>query len=168
MITITAHGRLAHQPELKQITGGSVVCEFRLLSTRFSKGAEHTEAVTFFCYGEDAERFCDGSVKGQEIEATGVQETSSYTKDGQTRTFVKYRLTWFARGRKPYAGNRDEGQAGQGRAQAPSYQPRQSNASSGHRPAAQQPARPAAAPQGDAPYDDDDDWVGGDFGDGRA
>lgn len=102
MITITAHGRLAQQPELKLIGNNGAVCEFRLLSSRFAKGQEITEAVTFFCYDDMAEEFCSTTVKGQEIEATGVQESQPYKKDGvPQRPFVKYRLTWFSRGRKP-------------------------------------------------------------------
>lgn len=102
MIVITAQGRLAHQPELKLLPSGAGVCEFRLLSSRFTKGAEVTEAVTFICFGEEAERFCEGVEKGQLISATGTQETSTY-KDaaGQTRTFVKYRLTWYQKGARP-------------------------------------------------------------------
>lgn len=115
MISISATGRLAAQPELKMIPGGSQVCEFRLLDSRYHKGQEVTEAVTFFCYGEMAEEFCSTTVKGQEISATGTQETQTYTPaDGPTRTYVKYRLSWFSRGRKPYTGDRSQGQANQG------------------------------------------------------
>jgi single-stranded DNA-binding protein len=111
MISITATGRLAHQPELKMIHGGSVVCEFRLLDSRFHKGQEVTEAVTFFCYGDMAEEFCSTTVKGQEISATGTQETQSYTPpNGPAKTYVKYRLSWFSRGRKPFTGERAQGQ----------------------------------------------------------
>lgn len=115
MISITATGRLAHQPELKMIPGGSQVCEFRLLDSRLYKGQEVTEAVTFFCYGEMAEEFCSTTVKGQEISATGTQETQIYTPAaGPTRTYVKYRLSWFSRGRKPYTGERSQRQGYQG------------------------------------------------------
>ena len=100
MITITARGRLAFQPELK-LLGKGAVCEFKLLSTRMYKGQPVTEAVTFVCFDNVAEDFCGTTVKGQEIEATGVQETQHYEKDGVKRSFVKYRLTWFARGFKP-------------------------------------------------------------------
>ncbi len=86
-----------------------------MLDSRYHKGQEVTEAVTFFCYGEMAEEFCSTTVKGQEISATGTQETQTYTPaDGPTRTYVKYRLSWFSRGRKPYTGDRSQGQANQG------------------------------------------------------
>ncbi len=142
MIAITAIGRLAAQPELKMISGGYQVCEFRLLDTRFSKGQEVTEAVTFFCYGEMAEDFCSSTVKGQEISATGTQETQSYTPaDGPTKHYVKYRLNWYKAGRKPYTGDRSQGQAGGYPAQsnqAPAQ--RQSAAPTpGVRPAQRQP-----------------------------
>ncbi|MFC6281198.1 single-stranded DNA-binding protein [Polaromonas aquatica] len=118
MIAITATGRLAHQPELKMIPGGSQVCEFRILDSRFHKGQEVTEAVTFFCFGEMAEEFCSTTVKGQEISATGTQETQIYTpQTGPARTYVKYRLSWFSRGRKPYTGERSQGNGYQGGAQ---------------------------------------------------
>lgn len=115
MISISANGRLAAQPELKMIPGGHQVCEFRLLDSRFHKGQEITEAVTFFCYGEMAEEFCSTTVKGQEISATGTQETQAYTPAaGPTRHYVKYRLSWFSRGRKPYTGERSLGQGHHG------------------------------------------------------
>jgi single-stranded DNA-binding protein len=109
LITITVHGRLAAQPELKMLGNNTGVCEFRLLSSRFAKGEELTEAVTFFCFGDDAEEFASTTVKGQEISATGTQETNRYTDaQKQVKTFVKYRLTWFSRGRKPYTGERSQ------------------------------------------------------------
>ncbi len=124
MIVITAHGRLAHQPEVKILPGGTSSCEFRLLSTRFAKGEEHVEAVTFFCYGDEAERFCDNTEKGQLISATGTQETQHYRSGEQDKHFVKYRLTWFEKGPKPNrAGQRPAGSA----ARPPSAQ-RQSQA----------------------------------------
>lgn len=111
MISITATGRLAHQPELEMIPGGGQVCEFRLLDSRLQYGQEVTEAVTFFCYGEMAEEFCSTTVKGQEISATGTQETRIYKPtDGPARYYVKYRLSWFSRGRKPFTGERTQGQ----------------------------------------------------------
>jgi single-stranded DNA-binding protein len=106
MILITVHGRLAHQPEVKILPNGASCCEFRLLSTRFAKGAEHLEAVTFFCYDKDAERFCDNTEKGQLISASGTQETQRYESQGQERHFIKYRLNWFEKGPKPQRANR--------------------------------------------------------------
>jgi single-stranded DNA-binding protein len=104
MIVITVHGRLAHQPEVRILPGGASCCEFRLLSTRFAKGEEHVEAVTFFCYGEEAERFCENTEKGQLISATGSQETQRYQSHEVDKHFVKYRLTWFEKGPKPFRG----------------------------------------------------------------
>jgi single-stranded DNA-binding protein len=75
MIVINVHGRLAHQPELKMLGNGGAVCEFRLLSSRFAKGEEVTEAVTFFCFDAEAEKFCETAEKGQLISASGTQET---------------------------------------------------------------------------------------------
>jgi len=66
--------------------------------------------VTFFCYGEDAEEICSTTVKGQEMSVTGTQETQRYTKGNEDKTFVKYRMTWFTRGRKPYVGDRNQSQ----------------------------------------------------------
>ena len=110
MIVITAHGRLADQPTVK-IVGDSCVCEFRLLSSRWAKGDEVTEAVNFFVWGEEAERFCESTEKGQLISATGTQETSSYTDAQQQRKqFVKYRMTWYSKGARPRS-SRGDGQA---------------------------------------------------------
>ena len=101
MIHITASGRLAHQPELKMGRQTSF-CEFRLLSSRYAKGEEHTEAVTFICFGEDAERFCEITEKGQIIEAAGEQETQRWTDAGGTEhKAVKYKLTWWSAGPRP-------------------------------------------------------------------
>lgn len=115
MISISAVGRLAYQPELKMIPGGGRVCEFRILDSRFHKGQDVTEAVTFFCFDDMAEEFCSATVKGQEISATGTQETQTYTppNGGTSRTYVKYRLTWYRCGRKPYTGDRSQGQGTQ-------------------------------------------------------
>lgn len=112
MIVITANGRLAQQPELRALPGGSSVVEFRLLSNRYAKGQEVVEAVTFFCYGDQAERFCENAEKGQVVIATGTQETQTY-KDGQgqQRSYVKYRLSNFELGSRPYRGDRQGGQA---------------------------------------------------------
>jgi single-stranded DNA-binding protein len=134
MINITASGRLAHQPELK-MGRQTNVCEFRLLSSRYARGEEHTEAVTFFCYGEEAERFCELTEKGQLIEATGTQETQRWTDaSGTEKTAVKYKLTWWQAGprsnrNRPAGDSREQSQAPRG-----SYQ--------GQRPAAA--ARPPA------------------------
>lgn len=113
MLMMTAHGRLCHQPELKLLPGGGVVCEFRLLTSRFAKGVEVTEAATFFCYGDLAEDFCATTVKGQEIFATGLQETQQYKPvGGEAKSFVKYRMSWFQRGRKPMGGRAAPGHQG--------------------------------------------------------
>jgi single-stranded DNA-binding protein len=93
VIIICIEGRLAHEPELKLLSGNHNVCEFRLLETRFTREGEVTEAVTFFCFGEDAEWFCQNAMKGQLIQVAGKQETRSYTPSGseQTKHFVRYR-----------------------------------------------------------------------------
>lgn len=101
MITLTASGRLAHHPELRMGRQTSY-CEFRLLSTRYSRGQEFTEAVTFFCFSDDAERFCQSVEKGQWVEATGAQETHHWTDgNGVAKTSVKYQLTWWQPGARP-------------------------------------------------------------------
>jgi single-stranded DNA-binding protein len=139
MIVITVHGRLAHQPEVKLLRQTSV-CEFRLLSHRFARGEEHVEAVTFFCYGEEAEAFCERVQKGQLISATGTQETQRWSdSSGQERTFVKYKLTWWEAGPRPKV--RTEETA------APGCQARGSAArgTAPDRPAAPAASRPRAA-----------------------
>ena len=117
MISIAAAGRLAFQPEVK-IGRQTSFCEFRLLASRYAKGEEHTEAVTFFCYGDDAERFCESTERGQFIEATGTQETQHWSDAaGQQRSAVKYKLTWWQAGPKPNR-TRQPADAPQGRAPA--------------------------------------------------
>jgi single-stranded DNA-binding protein len=129
VIVITAQGRLAHQPELKMLRQTSV-CEFRLLSNRFARGEEQVEAVTFFCYGEEAEAFCEGVEKGQLISATGTQESQRWTDSfGRERTIVKYRLTWWNAGPRPRPRTRVPGSTGR------------------PRPGSEQPARETSRPR---------------------
>ncbi len=149
MIVITAHGRLAATPTLKTLANGAV-CEFRLLSTRFAKNQEHTEAVNFFCYGEEAERFAESVEKGQLISATGTQETSNYTdKDGHAKSFVKYRLTWYERGARPMSSRQNAPASGaydrppQNARPYPNARPEQ--------PAHRRPDLPMQQPQREAP-----------------
>lgn len=176
MIVITAHGRLAHQPELKMLTGGGSVCEFRLLSSRFAKGEEVTEAVTFFCFDEEAEKFCESTEKGQLISATGTQETSIYNDaQGSRKSFTKYRMTWYSKGARPRGsqpgnqqgdntgGQRPVGDRQGGGYQANRNQSHQRPPNGGYSRAAspqshqpeQRPQRPAQAPsQAPADYAD--------------
>lgn len=160
MFVMHARGRLAAQPELRFLGNGSAVCEFRLLDTRFAKGRDVVEAVTFFCFDQMAEEFAGKVVKGQEIEATGTQETSEYAgSEGQKRTSIRYRLTWYHAGRKPAAARQaQEGSGGYGEAARPAP----GAARSQERPAPRAPARQSAAPAApaeqrgfeDAPSDD--------------
>jgi len=144
MIVITAQGRLAHQPEVRMLTQGCV-CEFRLLSNRFARGQEHVEAVTFFCYDEEAEAFCERTEKGQLISATGTQETQRWTdSSGQERTATKYRLTWWEAGPRP-KGSRPQEQASSGR---PAPVPAESRRPA-HRTEAPTRVPPSGAEQGD-------------------
>lgn len=153
MIIITAQGRLAHQPELKM--GRNMPwTEFRLLDSRYSGGEEHTEAVSFVAFGEDAERFCESTEKGQLISATGTQETSRWKDSaGADRTSVRYVLTWWQGGARP-ARSRQAAQQeppGQNGRDAP-YQRRAPAAAPAHRPA------PPPTPTGERhPNQTDDD-----------
>lgn len=145
MIVITAQGRLAHQPEVRMLPQGCV-CEFRLLSNRFARGQEHVEAVTFFCYDEEAEAFCERTEKGQLISATGTQETQRWTDgSGQERTSIKYRLTWWEAGPRPKGARQQE--------QGPSG--RQAPAPADHRRPPQRTEAPARVPSAPAEQGDD-------------
>ena len=136
MISISVVGRLAAQPELKILPGGLQVCDFRLLDSRLSKGQEVTESVTFFCYGALAEEFCSTTFEGQEISATGTQETQTYTPaDGKPRSYVKYRLSWFSR---PNTGERSQGRGYSGTRHSA---PEQQESHIAQRPARFQPER---------------------------
>jgi single-stranded DNA-binding protein len=92
MILIKADGRLAHEPELTLLPRGAV-CEFRVLDTRYSKDGEQTEAVTFFCFDDDAEWFCQNAMKGQVVHIAGTQETRTWKPEGSDKAkhFVRYR-----------------------------------------------------------------------------
>lgn len=89
---MVAVGRLAHLPELR--FGQQVpFCEFRLLATRKTRREDVTEAVTFICFGEEAEEFCELAQKGERIWAEGWQETHRWTDSGgQARTTTKFSL----------------------------------------------------------------------------
>lgn len=148
MISINVVGRLAFQPELKLLPKGSV-CEFRVLDTRFAKGEEIVEAVTFFCYDELAEELCERCEKGQIIEATGAQETQRYKPQGSTeeRIVVKYRLTWFKPGPKP----RTPGGDGRPPAPPPRSDPQPARRATGSPPGARDRlAAPSQPPQDDS------------------
>lgn len=161
MILITVSGRLAAAPELKLLPGGGKACEFRVLSSRFAAGKEHTEGVNFVAYGELAERLSDGSVKGQQIELTGTQETRHWTgTDGSEKSFTRFQVTWFQKGFKPRAlsGRADEEPHGQ--REPPRYEPR-----SAPRPRSQAPtqgpgARPPAGRDPEGPLPGFDDFLG--------
>ena len=103
MISISVVGRLAQQPALQLLGDGTQVCEFALLSSRFYYDKEITESATFFCYGDMAEEISSSTVKGQEMSVSGIQETRIYRSSaGPQKRFVRYRLTWFQFGRRPY------------------------------------------------------------------
>ncbi len=151
MILITVSARLAFQPELKLLPNGGSVCELRLLDTRFAKGEEHVEAVTFVCFDDLAEEFCQRCEKGQLIEATGTQETHRYTPNGsqEERTVVKYRMVWFKPGPKPRNQSAEGGRPPQqqGRTDA---QPRRAQPSAA-------PVAPRERPAGSLPPRNEDD-----------
>jgi len=161
MISIAVDGRLAYQPEIKLLPGGTSVCEFRLLSTRLARGEEVVEAATFFCFGEEAERFCESTEKEQFISATGVQETWNYTgSNGQRKSFVKYRLTHYQIGPKPDRVERPDQVQHQaprnyGQSDRSSYNQRQGNAGY-NRNVNQAPVRQPAPPKPGPAYDDYD------------
>lgn len=94
-------------PEIRLSEGGLAVCKFRLLSNRYAKGQQITEAVNFHCFNEFAEQFCEIAEKGQLIDATGVQETWT-PPDPSKAPVVSYALTWFNCHPRPLARNRDE------------------------------------------------------------
>jgi single-stranded DNA-binding protein len=130
VITLIANGRLPEQPTVKELPGGGLVCEFRVLSNRYARGEEHVEAVNFVIYGENAARFAEGTEKGQMVYVGGTQETRRYTAgDGTQKTVVRYVVTHFEKGPRPRPKAADE---------APPAQ----------RPTAQRPAGRHATPQG--------------------
>lgn len=117
MIVVNGNGRLAATPVLKPLQDGCV-CEFRLLSSRFARGEQITEAATFFCFDQEAERFCEMAEQGQFVFATGIQETSYWVDrvSQERKSFVKYRLTGWELGPRPKSA-RPQGQAGEGAGQ---------------------------------------------------
>ena len=109
MFKMDAQGRLAFPPELKVYANDVRVCKFKLIANRFEKGQSVAETATFFCFGEEAERFCETVEVGQFVSATGVQETYHYVDRNTQKPgfFVEYRLTWFQAGPKPVAKRTD-------------------------------------------------------------
>jgi single-stranded DNA-binding protein len=92
MFKMIAVGRLAHLPELRFGKQASF-CEFRLLATRSARGEDITEAVTFVCFGDQAEQFCELGQKGQLIWAEGWQETQRWTDaESKARTTTRFNL----------------------------------------------------------------------------
>lgn len=143
MIIVTAHGRLAFEPELKMGHNANW-CDFRVLSTRFAGGEEHVEAMEFVVFGDDAEWFCQRLVKGQLISVSGTQTTRRWTdQSGAARTSVKYIATWWEAGPKP----RQDAQGATRRDAASGGQQRQEQSRPPHAP----PQRPEPQEHGQPP-----------------
>lgn len=151
MFTMTGHGRLVAEPHLQQVGNNQSLVNFRLISNRWTSKGEVPEVVTFFAFGDMAERFASVAVKGQIVYATGVQETSKGTgRDGGEREYVQYRLLHFTLGPKPRApsqGDTEGPRSGESRPRAPASTYGHSNQSR----APQQPrSAPAQRPAGSA------------------
>jgi single-stranded DNA-binding protein len=111
MIAITASGFIAAKPELQLLSRENCKCEFRVLSTRRVKSKDSGEwqsvfeSAAFVAWGEDARRVAESLDKGSNVNCTGIQETSSWTKPGGEVAYsTKYRLTHFT---KVYTPKRD-------------------------------------------------------------
>jgi single-stranded DNA-binding protein len=114
MFTMTGHGRLVAEPHLQQVGNNQSLVNFRLINNRWTSKGEVPEVVTFFCFGDLAEKFASVAVKGQIVYATGVQETSKgKTREGAEREYVQYRLLHFTLGPKPRAAGDQGGGEGQ-------------------------------------------------------
>lgn len=166
MFTMTGHGRLAAEPHLQQVANNQSLVNFRLISNRWTRNGDVPEVVTFFAFGEMAERFASAAVKGQIVYATGVQEThKGRSRDGGEREYVQYRLLHFTLGPKPRAPNQSDAEAhraGESRPRAPASSDGQSNQ---NRPPQQPRSAPAQLAAGgadggsmdDRPFFGDDD-----------
>ena len=148
MFTMTGHGRLAAEPHLQQVGNNQSLVNFRLISNRWTTKGEVPEVVTYFCFGELAERFASVAVKGQVVYATGIQETSKGKgRDGAEKEYIQYRLLHFTLGPKPRsAADQSGGEAprsGENRPRSQTYGGGQSNQD---RAPSQQRSAPAPRP----------------------
>lgn len=167
MFTMTGHGRLAAEPHLQQVANNSSLVNFRLISNRWTRDGDVPEVVTFFAFGEIAEKFASAAVKGQIVYATGVQETSKGKgRDGVEREYVQYRLLHFTLGPKPRSassqGDAEGPRGGESRPRPPASSFGQSNQSRAPQQPRSAPAqRPAGSAGGgsadDRPFFGDDD-----------
>lgn len=166
MFTMTGHGRLVAEPHLQQVANNQSLVNFRLISNRWTKNGEVPEVVTFFAFGEMAEKFASVAVKGQIVYATGVQETSKGKgRDNVEREYVQYRLLHFTLGPKPRAASQGDAEGprgGESRPRAPASADGQSHQSRAPQQPRSAPAqRPAGAAQGgsmdDRPFFGDDE-----------
>jgi len=99
MITVTAFGHVAKQPELKVISPTAKKCEFDVLDKRSVKEAgewvEVVESATFVAWGDDAEYLAERLVPGRELEVVGIQETSRWMDGDVQRKRITYRVVHF-------------------------------------------------------------------------
>ena len=87
-MTITAHGKVGSQPEIRFTGGGMAVTEFRLAVTSGKDDKKKTTWHSVKTFGKLAENVAGGVNKGDTVLVTGRIEDDEYTKkDGTKGTF---------------------------------------------------------------------------------
>lgn len=126
--TITVHGNLGRDAELKYTPSGAPVLEFSLADTPRRKNDrgewEYAGEMTWYrvpVWGPLAEALANASlaVKGAQATVTGTLTQRTYEKDGQQRTSLDVRVDTVGFREKRGAGRPAPAPATQGAAQDP-------------------------------------------------
>ena len=113
--TVTIHGFLGKDAELKYLPSGTAVSNFSVATSRKSKNAqgEQTEITQWFecaVYGDTAEKLSPYLLKGTSVMVIGDLNLDTYTtREGDVRISAKVNSQIIDLGPKP--GERSEGEA---------------------------------------------------------
>jgi single-strand DNA-binding protein len=81
-------GNLVADAQLRYLSSGSSVLDFRLASTRGSKGKEQTLFIDCSLFGERGVKVAEFLTKGKKLLVDGVLRLEQWEKDGEKRSKI--------------------------------------------------------------------------------
>ncbi|HET8729763.1 MAG TPA: single-stranded DNA-binding protein [Moraxellaceae bacterium] len=93
--TCTFIGRLGKDPEIRYTANGDAVCNFSLALSDDYKDTKNTYWPRFSVFGKQAEILGEYAKKGDKLAVTAKYTERKYTKDGQERTAIEFRVSDF-------------------------------------------------------------------------
>ena len=87
MNSITIHGRLTRDPELKTSQAGTEFCKLSIASDRYNGKEKVTDFFDCTAFGKTGVAISKYLTKGREILVQGRMESNTVDKDGQKRTY---------------------------------------------------------------------------------